>query len=75
MRRHDEGEISELRKRFDSLTGRERELFAFVISGKPNKQIADAVRASEVTVKNPSQQLAAQMRRNLLRTLFGLPGA
>jgi FixJ family two-component response regulator len=37
--------------RYESLTPREREVFALVVSGRPNKQIADALRISERTVK------------------------
>jgi RNA polymerase sigma factor (sigma-70 family) len=37
--------------RYDSLTPREREVFTLVVSGRPNKQIADVLGISERTVK------------------------
>ena len=44
-------ETAELRGRYDSLTAREREVMAHVVSGLLNKQIAVRLRLSEVTVK------------------------
>jgi FixJ family two-component response regulator len=41
----------EWRVRYESLTPREREVFALVVSGRPNKQIADVLGISERTVK------------------------
>ncbi|MGA7810603.1 response regulator transcription factor [Bradyrhizobium sp.] len=50
-RRDGEKAVSKLRHLFDSLTGREREVFALVISGLMNKQIAHTLQISEITVK------------------------
>jgi FixJ family two-component response regulator len=44
-------ELVELRRRFDSLTVREREVFRLVVRGLLNKQIAAELGTSEVTVK------------------------
>jgi len=44
-------EADELRRRFASLTPRERDVFDAVASGKLNKQIADALSMAERTVK------------------------
>src|SRR5579859_3296598 len=44
-------EIHELEQRFQSLTGREREVMTLVVSGMLNKQIASEIGASEATVK------------------------
>jgi len=44
-------EIHELKQRFQSLTGREREVMTLVVSGMLNKQIASELGASEATVK------------------------
>jgi FixJ family two-component response regulator len=44
-------EIHELKQRFQSLTGREREVMTLVVSGMLNKQIASEIGASEATVK------------------------
>jgi len=44
-------EADELRRRFGSLTAREREVFDAVASGKLNKQVADELGMAERTVK------------------------
>jgi FixJ family two-component response regulator len=49
--RRQRAEIEELRKRYDLLTPREREVMAMVVSGMLNKQIAFDLGTSEITVK------------------------
>jgi FixJ family two-component response regulator len=44
-------EIAELRKRFDALTSREREVMSLVVAGWLNKQIGFELQISEITVK------------------------
>ena len=44
-------EIADLRRRYDSLTAREREVMGLVTSGFLNKQIASELGTSEITVK------------------------
>lgn len=44
-------DLADLRQRYDSLTGREREVMGLVVSGMLNKQVASALGTSEVTVK------------------------
>jgi FixJ family two-component response regulator len=44
-------EIAELRKRFDALTSREREVMSLVVAGWLNKQIGFELKISEITVK------------------------
>jgi FixJ family two-component response regulator len=43
--------LTELRERFNSLTQREREVMALVVTGRPNKVIAGEIHVSEITVK------------------------
>jgi FixJ family two-component response regulator len=50
-RRAAEGEVTDLRERFAALTAREREVMAWVVSGRLNKQIAGEIGTSEITVK------------------------
>jgi len=50
-RRDGEKAVSQLRHLFESLTPREREVMALVISGLMNKQIAHRLEVSEITVK------------------------
>ena len=49
--RHQNTERAELRKRYESLTAREREVMGLVVSGMLNKQIASELGTSEITVK------------------------
>lgn len=44
-------ETADLRRRYDSLTKREREVMGLVTSGLLNKQIASELGTSEITVK------------------------
>jgi FixJ family two-component response regulator len=43
--------VHELRDRYDSLTPRQREVFALVVTGKPNKQVADDLGTHIGTIK------------------------
>jgi FixJ family two-component response regulator len=49
--RHERREASEIREKFESLTPREREVLELVVAGLLNKQIADQLGMSELTVK------------------------
>jgi RNA polymerase sigma factor (sigma-70 family) len=49
--REERREIEILRRRFDALTPREREVMSLVVSGMLNKQIASELGTSETTVK------------------------
>jgi FixJ family two-component response regulator len=49
--RQQRAEVAELRKLYQSLTTREREVMGLVVSGMLNKQIASDLGTSEITVK------------------------
>jgi len=50
-RRQQECELADLRKHYDLLSGREREVMQLVVSGMLNKQIAFELATSEITIK------------------------
>jgi FixJ family two-component response regulator len=58
--------VGELQERFNSLTSREREVFALVVTGRPNKQIAHQLELSEMTVKVHRSQVLRKMRAKSL---------
>jgi FixJ family two-component response regulator len=64
-------EVHELRRRYETLTTREREVMALVVSGKLNKQAASEIGASEATVKihrgNVMQKMQAGSLIELVR--------
>jgi FixJ family two-component response regulator len=51
VNRQQRSEVADLRRRYDSLTAREREVMALVTEGLLNKQIASKLGNSEITVK------------------------
>ena len=62
--------VAELRGRYDSLTSREQEVLALVITGRPNKQIAYQLKLSEMTVKVHRSQAMRKMRARSLVELL-----
>ena len=68
-RRSADRSLSELRRRYDSLTPREREVMSFVTRGLMNKQIASEMSLSEITVKIHRGQA---MRKMAARSLADL---
>jgi FixJ family two-component response regulator len=70
-RREDEGAISGLRVRFESLTPREREVMGLVTAGLMNKQIAAETELAEITVKihrgHVMKKMAARSLADLVR--------
>ena len=62
LRRREDSAVAELRARFASLTVREREVFALVVTGRPNKQIAAELDLSEMTVKVHRSQITRKMQ-------------
>ncbi|MBB4276996.1 response regulator transcription factor [Rhizobium mongolense] len=53
--------LATVRARFDSLTPREREVMALVVTGRLNKQIAADLGVSEITVKVHRSQVMQKM--------------
>jgi FixJ family two-component response regulator len=49
--RQQQSELAELRRHYEALTAREREVMGLVVSGMLNKQIASELGTSEITVK------------------------
>jgi FixJ family two-component response regulator len=54
--------VAEVRRRYQSLTKREREVMRLVVSGLLNKQIAGELGSSEVTVKMHRGQVMRKMK-------------
>jgi FixJ family two-component response regulator len=68
-RRAGDKAASSLRRLFESLTPREREVFALVISGLMNKHIAYRLQVSEITVKIHRGQVMRKMEARSLADL------
>ncbi|MCI8211241.1 LuxR family transcriptional regulator [Pseudomonas sp. S25] len=72
---HDEGDlvsrlhVESVRRRFDTLTPREREVMTLLVTGKMNKQIASDLGTSEITVKVHKRHIMTKMKA---RTLIDL---
>jgi FixJ family two-component response regulator len=66
VRRAGDRAVADLRRRYASLTPREREVMAFVASGLMNKQIAAEMKLSEITVKIHRGQAMKKMESRSL---------
>src|ERR1700757_914588 len=69
-RREQETEMTDLRRRFDSLTSREQEVVSMVVAGMLNKQIAAELGTAESTVKVQRSRARAKMQAATLAELI-----
>jgi FixJ family two-component response regulator len=68
-RRRQQGLTAELRNRYETLTAREREVMALVVSGLLNKQIAADLGTSEITIKVHRGRVMQKMHADSLADL------
>ena len=69
LMRSQQADVVELRNRYQSLTPRETEVFALVVKGLLNKQIALQLGTSEITIKLHRRQVMEKMHAGSLADL------
>jgi FixJ family two-component response regulator len=70
-----EAEMQELRKRYELLSPRERQVMALVISGRLNKQIGGELDISVITVKTHRGKVMHKMRADSVAELVKMAAA
>jgi len=65
-------EIQVLKDRYEALSGREREVFALVVSGHLNKQVGGTLGISEITVKAHRGRVMRKMEAGSLADLVNI---
>ena len=69
VNRREQAKLATLKKHYDTLTRREREVMRLVVSGMLNKQIASELGITEITVKNHRAQAMHKMQAGSLAEL------
>ena len=70
-----EAELRDVRERYASLSRREREVMALVVSGMLNKQVGGELDISEITVKAHRGKVMRKMKANSLADLVKIAAA